>query len=99
MSFALAVEAPHLAFGVTSSRDRRLQSAGRSVAKGLRMLAVFLAAPHARTRPTQERPRPVTAGQSDRQASLDAVCSCSMLTGILLRRSERRTSARIGHQS
>ena len=40
-----------------------------------------------------------TAGQSDRQASLAAVSRYSMSTGIVLRRSARRTSARTGHQS
>ncbi len=40
-----------------------------------------------------------TAGQSDRQASLDAVSVYSMSTGMALSRSASRTSARTGHQS
>jgi hypothetical protein len=39
------------------------------------------------------------SGQSDLQASSDAVSLYSIWTGIPLRRSNNRTSPRIGHQS
>ena len=40
-----------------------------------------------------------TAGQSERHASVDTMFLYSIRTGIVLNRENRRTSARLGHQS